>query len=138
MNEPKKFTFSDGLQIRTTQEKNQRFQEGDLVTIKIVSGEEILTRLEKITEDGYEVRKPLVMNLVQVPGSTTQAGVVFVPFLISGDERETVFLEKRNIIAITKPNKEAQRGYLKNTTGLDIPGDGLKNFDLSSLTKDFE
>lgn len=124
--------FSDGLHIKPHPPR-EKFLPGDIVTIKLISGEELLAKIERVDQEGYEVRKPLVMNLVQVPGSATQAGVVFVPFLISSDEKEPVYLEKRNIVAIAKPNKEAQRGYVKNTTGLDLPGAGIKNLDLTSF-----
>lgn len=136
-----KVVFSDGLFINQKNKnkpnkKDELLRAGNTVTIKLISGEELIARVEEVEENGVLVRKPLVMNLIQVPGSSTQAGVVFVPFLISSEEGEPVFLETKNIVAVAKPNREALRGYTKNTTGLDIPGMGLGNIDLAKFKRE--
>lgn len=115
--------FSDGL----LKKENAYPKRGDIYTFKVISGEEVIARVESVTSEGWWLKKPLTLNLIKVPGSANQAGVVFVPFIVSHDDNDLIFLKKEGVISFCIASKEAQAGYIKNTTGLDIP----TNFNLS-------
>ncbi|MCS7316821.1 MAG: hypothetical protein NZZ41_00660 [Candidatus Dojkabacteria bacterium] len=106
--------------------------ENEIYSFKLVSGEEIIGRVLNVFPDHFLIKKPLVLSLVQIPGSSGQAGVVFLPFMISSDDNIQVKLFKSSIVCMCKPSKEAESGYLKNTSGIEIPN---MNLDLSALKR---
>lgn len=107
-------------------------KEGEIMLFKLSSGEEVIAKVIQSSPMFYLIKKPLVLSLVQIPGSSGQAGVVFIPFMIGSDENSTIKIMNSAVVAVTKPTKEAENGYIKNTSGLEIP---TPNIDLSSLRK---
>jgi len=106
----------------------------EIVAIKLSSGEEIISKLVRDGNDVVVISKPLTMTLMQVPGQPGQGAVAFVPFMLGVDENTEVHLNRNCIIAMAKAQQAAASGYMRNTTGLEMPTpDGLTKLDLSKL-----
>jgi len=85
---------------------------GDIVTLKLISGEELIARFDEETSEHIKVTKPLAL----VAGR--QLGMIPWVFLAESD---SVRIVKSAIIAgpmISK--KDAAQQYLEGTTGIAI------------------
>lgn len=92
---------------------------GDVIAVKLTSGEEILAKLVSVENDVYVFSKPVILTLV--PVGNGQASVSFAPFMMGLDEDTDITIEyhkmlMRPIVA----RKDAASQYIKSTTGLDL------------------
>lgn len=85
---------------------------GDVVSIKLITGEEIIARLEEETTDTVKVNKPLSVSL-------GPQGLGMIPFLFLGS-KDTVVLKQNHIIVMAPSKKEAADQYLQGTTGIAL------------------
>lgn len=107
---------------------------GEIVTVKLSSGEEIIGKLCSNSSTTVVISKPLTMTLIQVPGQPGQGAVAFVPFMLGINENSEVHLNKQCVIAMAVAQHAAASGYMKNTTGLEMPTpDALSKLDISNL-----
>jgi hypothetical protein len=93
----------------------------DIVTVKLVSGEEIVGRLLEQGIDAYTLGKPVTVALQ--PINAQQMGMQFLPVLGSVEPDATLVIPK-NAVAI-RPVKTAptiKSNYIELTTGLITPG----------------
>jgi len=86
------------------------FKKGDTVSIKLTSGEEIVTRMEE-EKDSYVVHKPL--TLMQGP-----SGLVLGQWLITSDPLSDVTIPKRSVMVITQTLSDHAKRYIEATTGI--------------------
>lgn len=96
----------------------------DVVTLRLVTGEEIIAKL--VEEDALTIRvtKPVVVQ-VQMVGPQ-QAGLGFLPFMTTVDEDAKLTLPlDRLVVRPQKTRKDVAAQYIKMTTGLDVPVSGL-------------
>lgn len=90
-----------------------KYRAGDVVTIVLQSGQEIIARMQEQTNEGYVVNKPLA--LIADPST---GRVSMMPLVMSSDEDEVTILSTACLIAPTKSNKSATDAYIQSTTGL--------------------
>lgn len=86
---------------------------GEIVTLKLTSGEELVGKLVGETETAYKLSKPLTLSM-------NQQGIGMVPFTFTGnpDKEYTVF--RSSVSAITTTVKEFADQYIKGTTGIQM------------------
>lgn len=87
--------------------------EGEVVTIKLTSGEELVA---KLLEDGpmfVKLSKPLVLTM----GSQ---GIGMVPYLFTVSPDKDVPLNKSTITVIVATDKSAADQYLQSTSGIKL------------------
>ena len=84
----------------------------DVFTIKLVSKEELVTRITEFNDTEVCVRKPMCM--IQ-----TQNGVGMLPWVLTGSSMEQ-WINVQHILTITRSNQEVASSYIKSTTGLTI------------------
>lgn len=89
------------------------YKEGDVVSIKLSSGEEMVARLEKEDKDHIVIKKPLML----VAGDS---GAGLAPFMFTVDQEAKVKLRLNTIICIVKTAKDATDTYIQSTTGLAV------------------
>lgn len=96
----------------------------DVVTLRLVTGEEIIAKLLEETASSIVISKPVVVQMQMV--SAQQAGIGFLPFMVSVDEdtKFTLPVDKL-VVRPVKSRKDIQAQYIKMTTGLDVPTSGL-------------
>lgn len=104
-------------------------ESNSVVTLRLVTGEEIVAKCVSYSEGddtGFiSVKKPVVIQMQMV--NPQQAGIGFAPFMVSVEE-DTVFRFPNSKLTckpmLTRPDLAAN--YIKMTTGLEVPGAGLK------------
>lgn len=86
--------------------------EGEIVTIKTTSGEEIITKLLKELENCYVVSKPLVLT-------PTSKGITMVPYLFTVSPNKDIKLSK-SVMLIELTEESAAKQYLQATTTIQM------------------
>lgn len=91
---------------------------GDLIAIKIVTGEEIVGR---IAEDASANPGDIALK-APVGWMLTQQGVMPAPFMVTAEDKPTVVFAGQTIIARTVPRKEIADAYIQITSNIVVPG----------------
>lgn len=86
-------------------------QEQDIVSFKLVSGEEIIARIEKLSDDSYTVTKPFAL----VP---SQQGLGLMPFVLSVALDAKLVINKTAVVCFSKTDKGLASQYMQQTTGI--------------------
>jgi hypothetical protein len=84
----------------------------DVFTIKLISKEELITRITEFNDTEVCVRKPMCM--IQ-----TQNGVGMMPWALTAGSHEH-WINTQHILTISPSNKEVGSSYIQSTTGLTI------------------
>jgi len=90
-------------------------QQGDIITIKLMSGEEVLAKLIEITQDSIKISKPRAV--VNIPNK----GIGLGPFVFTVPQNADVEIYKNNIVCFTETEDGMARQYREGTTGLTLP-----------------
>jgi hypothetical protein len=90
-------------------------QQGDIITIKLMSGEEVLAKLIEITQDSIKISKPRAV--VNIPNK----GIGLGPFVFTVPQNAEVEIYKNNIVCFTETEDGMARQYREGTTGLTLP-----------------
>lgn len=88
------------------------FEVGDVITMKLSSGEEMVARLDKKGEKTLTVKKPMML----VAGPDGSPGLA--PFMFTVDQNASFKIQLNNVIVTVKTAKDAADMYLKATTGI--------------------
>lgn len=96
----------------------------DIITLKLVSGEEIVGKLIEQTSEHISLAKPVTCALQ--PVSAKQMGLSFIPVLGSV-EPETTLQIPLTALAIrpVKTGKDVRSNYIQITSGIITPPSGL-------------
>lgn len=89
----------------------QKFKATDIVTMKLVTGEEIIARYVEGTEQYVKVNKPLVLSI-------TPQGPAMTPFLFTAEINSDIELPKHAVIALAATDKSTANQYIKGTSGI--------------------
>lgn len=93
----------------------------DVVSIKLISNEEIVAKLVEQDATTVTITKPLLLS-ISVDERTGKPGLQMYPFFMLGaDGEEKIPLRRDHIIAIVASRDDVKSGYIHNTTGLTIP-----------------
>jgi hypothetical protein len=89
----------------------------DIVTLKLISGEEIIARVVELDSNTVTITKPLVMNLSM--DESGRPAIQMLPFFLLGSNQDSKLqLQRSHIIILTLSNEGAKSGYIHNTSGL--------------------
>lgn len=89
------------------------YKEGDVVSIKLSSGEEMVAKLEKETTNSITVTKPLML----VAG---EQGMGLAPYMFTVNPDAKIDLRLNNVITIVKTEENASKMYTQQTTGIAV------------------
>jgi len=84
---------------------------GEIYTLKLITGEEVITRLTEDSAFSYKVFKPLVL-------SVTANGVAMTPFLFTAEIEGNIDIPKTAVIAIAQTDKQTANQYVKGTSSI--------------------
>ena len=84
---------------------------GDVVTIKLTSGEELVAKLIEETATQLKLSRPMVLTM------GTQ-GVGMVPYLFTVDPEKEVRLNSNTITVLEVTDQSSATQYIKATTGI--------------------
>ena len=97
-------------------EKRNTPEIGDVVTVKLTSGEEVIGRLTERTIDSVFLAKPVQLIMQQI--SPKQMGLAFQPVLGSVGEQTVQFALAALSIRPVKTGDDVTKNYIQATTGL--------------------
>ena len=97
-------------------EKRSAPEINDVVTLKLMSGEEVIGKLTDRTMDSVFLTKPV--QIVMQPIATNQLGLAFQPILGSVHDAVMQFPFSGMAIRPVKTGEEVTRNYIQATTGL--------------------
>jgi len=105
-------------------EKQNAPAPGDIITLKLLSGEEVIGRLVDIIGDTVAIAKPL--QIIVQPINATQMGVGLRPLLGSVSETATIQFPLAGLmIRPIKTGDDMSRSYVQATTGLVTAGPSM-------------
>jgi len=94
------------------------YKNGDTVTLKLKTGEELIGRLDEETSDYYKIKTPLTL----VMGAQ---GLGLQQFLFTGQPDKAYKFPKDSVIVITKTIDQFAKVYQQQTSGLVTAPAGL-------------
>ena len=106
-------------------EKKEIAAAGDVISVRLLNGEEIIAKLVSSDEKAIVVTKPIVATIQMV--SANQAGLAFGPFMATVNEETAKFtFPRQNLLSEPlKTRPDITANYIKMTTGLDVAPAGI-------------
>lgn len=89
------------------------YKNGDTVSLKLTSGEEVVARLEEETGTHTVLHKPMVL----IAG---QQGLGLAPFMFSVSADAKFKINNTSVTCVSKTEKELASQYTQQTTGITI------------------
>jgi len=89
------------------------YKPGDVVSMKVLTGEEIIGKLESETADGFIISRPLVL-------AAGPQGMSLAPYLITAAEIEKLEFRKQHIIGIATSTAAMGKNYLEAVSGIKL------------------
>lgn len=86
---------------------------GEVVTIKLTSGEELVARLDSETDTFVKLSKTMVLT-------AGPNGLAMVPYLFTVEQDKVISLNKSTITVIAATMKAAASQYLESTSSIKI------------------
>jgi len=103
------------------------FQEnlaGKIVIFKLLSGEQIVTRVHAENKDSYQIKMPfLIQPVVNSMTANPNVSLAFIPYVLGTDKKTTICLYKHAIAAMAKPEKEMEAEYIRSTSNIIVASD---------------
>lgn len=94
----------------------------DVITLKLVTGEEIIGKLIEDRPETFKLTRPLVFTVNPQNGQA-----MLIPWLMSVDPKDSTPIDiyKNNVVMITKTVKQISDNYLQATSGIVAAPAGL-------------
>lgn len=89
-----------------------KYSEGDIVSFKLVNGDEIVAKVVEQTDSKFVVSKPLTV----IP---QQKGLMLIQSLFSADIEDDIEIERSHVMLHTKSADEVNAYYIQTTTGIE-------------------
>ena len=91
---------------------NKGFSSGDVVSIKLINGDEIITRFDGETTEEVSINRPLALTM-------SGKGLGMIPWVFLATEG-TLNLKKSHIFCMAPSKKDAADQYMEGTTGIAL------------------
>ena len=91
---------------------NKGFSSGDVVSIKLSNGDELISRFDEETADSVKINRPLALTM-------SGQGLGMIPWMFLGDS-DSVTLSKSHVVAMVPSKKDAADQYLQGTTSIAL------------------
>lgn len=92
---------------------NLPYKKGDVVSMKLSSGEEIIGKLEEESTIAYILSKPHMLT-------ATAQGVGLAPFMFTVPQDSRYTINSSTVMAIAKTEEEYAKQYIQSTTGIAL------------------
>ena len=95
------------------------FKPNDVITVKLVTGEEIIGYFEEMNDKWLSIRKPMTL----VAQST---GAALAPFLMTGESMDKNIIVRVNMattVAVVDTNNYISKEYVRQVSGIDLSAD---------------
>tara|TARA_B110000977_G_scaffold184459_1_gene248185 strand:- start:1012 stop:1335 length:324 start_codon:yes stop_codon:yes gene_type:complete len=97
-------------------------KQGDVVALKLASGEEIIGLWQEQNNGSIRMRKPLAIVM-------TENGPAMAPYFATADvmsDSPEIDFNENAVVATTKAAKPFKDAYMQATTGIDTSAEGSK------------
>jgi hypothetical protein len=84
---------------------------GEIVTIKITTGDEIIARLVEIKDNEYVISKPLALM-------ATETGIGLAPFAFTISPDTKIPINRSTVVFCAKTDPGTAKTYIENTSSL--------------------
>lgn len=91
-----------------------KFETGEIFTVKLTSGEELIGRIVEQTDDTIELTEPVSV----APGPQ---GMGLVPSLFTSERGKNVIVNRGAITMYCTTDESIQAKYIEATTGITTP-----------------
>jgi hypothetical protein len=88
-----------------------KIKANETYTMKLLTGEEVITKVVEDTGFSYKVSKPLVLSI-------TPQGVALTPFMLTAPIEGIFEIMKSAVVAIAPTEKSTATQYITSTTGI--------------------
>jgi hypothetical protein len=92
---------------------NKGISPGEVVTIKVVTGEEIVAKYVEETATGHKVSRPMVLSM-------TQKGLGMMPMLFTVDPDSDILINSASIVMLTVTEADFAKQYTTSVTGIQL------------------
>lgn len=89
------------------------YKNGDTISLKLSSGEEIVARLEEESKDYFTLKKPMVLV-------AQQQGLGLAPFMFSVSPDSKFMMRTTSVSCVSKTQEDIGKQYLETTSGLKL------------------
>tara|TARA_R110002111_G_scaffold171335_2_gene236917 strand:- start:375 stop:665 length:291 start_codon:yes stop_codon:yes gene_type:complete len=89
------------------------YKVGDVVSLKLSSGEEILGRLEAEVENNVTLKKPMVLI-------AQEKGLGLAPFMFSVSPDGKFVMKANSVSCVAKTESEISKQYMAQTSGIAL------------------
>lgn len=86
--------------------------EGDVVSLKLLNGDEIIARFDGETATEIKINRPLALT-------AGAQGLGMIPWVFLA-EKETFTLQKAHVFVMVPSKKDAANQYMQGTTGIAL------------------
>jgi len=83
----------------------------EIYTLKLVTGEELVTKIIKDDGDTVEADQPISTVI-------SPQGLQMVPSLFSADQERSVRINKSAVVMAAEPREDVRNSYIQATTGI--------------------
>lgn len=91
---------------------NKGFSPNDIVSLKLLNGDEIIARFESETKDEITIERPLAITV-------TGQGLGMIPWIFLG-EKDIITLQRSHVFAMIPSKKDAAKQYMQGTTSIAL------------------
>lgn len=91
---------------------NKGLANGEVVSIKLINGDEIIARFESENSDEILINRPLALTM-------SAQGLGMIPWIFLGD-KDDVTLKKSHVFVMVPSKKDAADQYMQGTTGIAL------------------
>lgn len=84
---------------------------GEVVTIKLTSGEELIATLVEESDKYIKVSKPRVL-------AAAQGGIGMAPYLFTVDQDKTIKIAAATVVVLEATERESAKSYSEATTSI--------------------
>jgi hypothetical protein len=88
------------------------FSNGDVVSLKLINGDELIARFESETAEEITIDRPLAVTI-------GRDGLGMMPWLFLG-VKDSITLKKSHVFVISPSQKDAAEQYMQGTTGIAL------------------
>ena len=86
---------------------------GEVITLKLSSGEEVIAKLIEETVTSYKITKPLVLSM-------SAKGVGMIPYLFTVNPSKEININKTQVTVVAPTDKDFATQYIEGTTGIAL------------------
>jgi len=91
--------------------RKSKYAEGDIITYKVVNGDECVAKFVKETDHGFTINKPYVV----IP---SQGGLALMPALFTVSGNQDINVDFQHIMIHGETMPEMVSAYTERTTGI--------------------